>query len=813
MNDLGWGASLKQLIAFVSVYLIAFVLSGQEPKASKFEAVKKLYLTGQISEAYNDLHDFKDGELSKEEKGLKYFTLGVWANELNRVIQARENLQKSLEYNTPEAPYVHYLLGIGHKREGQIKKAREHFEKSLRLKPPRNIVYQIHFEKSELDIEEKRWYSAYKHLRYLKRKWRNTPRYPEVLWRLIKVELKRNRKWRACYYARRMYSRTPAHPLVYDWGIDLQESSFEGKKLGCIASQQDQRNRVRRLQWAGEKERADAELQQLQARAEGDTKYQVDSLKAEFLVNEGLVTEALNILLSYHESQNKNFDYLMLLAKASSRAGEYQVAVGAYYKAHKLRSRSGEGKKALFHAAFLSYQFQDYDGASRKFSEFVRKYPRSALARDSQWHLAWVRYLKGDYAGAAKDLQALLKKKQRSRRSRWRWRKFTDEKIKYWLAMSYLKNDEHLKAQAVFESLLDDKLLDYYTFAAQYRLDSIPKNEDNVKRKLASLHGTLHKRNLEQDIEQLKGEEKPPEGLEDEADESITELKEYPDEDDDKEPDFVAEFEGDAMANDKNPRIRNGFERAKDLIKVGLHDWAKWELYEIERRTKNHSYLKMLMGAYEDIGSYNRSSYVGAIYFSGQRKRYGVNGVRYLWEFAYPQAYVDFVRQYASRFDVDKNFIWSIMRAESKFRHDIVSPVGAKGLMQIMPFTGRKVASLLNEHGFHDRMLTDPETNIRLGSRYLNRLLEKFDGQIPLAAAGYNAGPHRVQTWLASFGKLDMDEFIEHIPFIETRNYVKKVVRNYGIYSLLYDNKTSALPWLSQPVPVEVDSVVAREVW
>ena len=134
--------------------------------------------------------------------------------------------------------------------------------------------------------------------------------------------------------------------------------------------------------------------------------------------------------------------------------------------------------------------------------------------------------------------------------------------------------------------------------------------------------------------------------------------------------------------------------------------------------------------------------------------------------------------------------------------------------MQIMPFTGRQLANLVSMNTFETRSLLEPAVNIRLGSRYLQRLLEKFSGSVPLVAAGYNAGPHRVHAWVRGFGSLEMDEFIEHIPFLETRNYVKKVVRNFQIYSLLYSGGTHSLRWLVQPVGVELDErIPTKEVW
>ena len=155
------------------------------------------------------------------------------------------------------------------------------------------------------------------------------------------------------------------------------------------------------------------------------------------------------------------------------------------------------------------------------------------------------------------------------------------------------------------------------------------------------------------------------------------------------------------------------------------------------------------------------------------------------------------------------------MRAESHYRPEAKSPVGAAGLMQIMPFTGERVASqLLGQTGFKAIDLLDPEINVRYGARYLQRLHEKFGGSLPLVAASYNAGPHRVQAWLKGFGALRMDEFIEHIPFVETRNYVKKVTRNFQIYRLLYRDDRGSLGWLVKPVGVPPDAGPnALEVW
>ncbi|WP_158746780.1 lytic transglycosylase domain-containing protein [Acidisphaera sp. L21] len=133
-----------------------------------------------------------------------------------------------------------------------------------------------------------------------------------------------------------------------------------------------------------------------------------------------------------------------------------------------------------------------------------------------------------------------------------------------------------------------------------------------------------------------------------------------------------------------------------------------------------------------------------------------------------------------------------LIRQESNFNTEALSPVGARGLMQIMPGTAKAVANKLGETSVNIPALsTDPAYNMRLGTAYLGTLLDQFGGAIPYAVAGYNAGPGRVTDWLASNGdpatpgSLDMIDWIELIPFAETRNYVQRVVENLVIYRAL----------------------------
>lgn len=128
-----------------------------------------------------------------------------------------------------------------------------------------------------------------------------------------------------------------------------------------------------------------------------------------------------------------------------------------------------------------------------------------------------------------------------------------------------------------------------------------------------------------------------------------------------------------------------------------------------------------------------------------------------------------------------------VMRQESSFDTDTVSPAGARGLMQLMPATAVPLARKLGLPASIPALTTDPRYNIRLGTAYLRQMLDQFGASLPLAIAAYNAGPSRVQEWLASIADprlpgADMIDWIEQIPLNETRNYVQRVIENLIIY-------------------------------
>jgi soluble lytic murein transglycosylase len=148
--------------------------------------------------------------------------------------------------------------------------------------------------------------------------------------------------------------------------------------------------------------------------------------------------------------------------------------------------------------------------------------------------------------------------------------------------------------------------------------------------------------------------------------------------------------------------------------------------------------------------------------------------------------------------------VLSVIRQESTFDERAISGAGARGMMQLMPETAQRVADTLDLSYSRARLLSDPDYNIRLGSTYLARMLDRFDGTVPLALAAYNAGPHRVSRWIREFGDprtddIDMIDWIETIPFSETRNYVQRVMESVAVYRHLLDE--TQLAGLNGPRP------------
>ena len=148
--------------------------------------------------------------------------------------------------------------------------------------------------------------------------------------------------------------------------------------------------------------------------------------------------------------------------------------------------------------------------------------------------------------------------------------------------------------------------------------------------------------------------------------------------------------------------------------------------------------------------------------------------------------YREFVEKYSKEYDVDEYLIYACIKAESNFNEKAESKKGAKGLMQLMDSTSQEIAKGLNMTIDNDDLF-EPEINIKLGTKYISKMLQKYENT-QLALAAYNAGSGNVDSWINS-GKIESDgSNVENIPFKETNNYVRKILKDYRIYKELYIN-------------------------
>ncbi|MDS4030630.1 MAG: transglycosylase SLT domain-containing protein [Candidatus Contendobacter sp.] len=156
-------------------------------------------------------------------------------------------------------------------------------------------------------------------------------------------------------------------------------------------------------------------------------------------------------------------------------------------------------------------------------------------------------------------------------------------------------------------------------------------------------------------------------------------------------------------------------------------------------------------------------------------------------ELRFPLAYRDGVVNQARAGALDPAWVYAIIRQESGFRPTARSPVGALGLMQIMPATGRQIAGELRDATADDPPLLQPDTNIRYGVHYLRRMLDRLQDNPVLATAAYNAGPTKVARWLPATTAVPADVWAETIPYRETRAYVQRVMEYVAIYQRRLD--------------------------
>lgn len=217
------------------------------------------------------------------------------------------------------------------------------------------------------------------------------------------------------------------------------------------------------------------------------------------------------------------------------------------------------------------------------------------------------------------------------------------------------------------------------------------------------------------------------------------------------------------------------FRRAHELYLLGRRTDARREWYAATRQMEQRQ-LELAAVLAHRWGWHDR-----AIITAAEARHWDDLALRF------PLAHRDTILAAAARYRLDPALIYGVIRQESAFMEDAHSAVGALGLMQLMPATGRQTARALNIRYGGNRALLHSSHNIQLGSAYLNHLLTRYKGSPVLAAAAYNAGPHRVSRWLPRKQAVPAALWTENIPFRETRHYVKQVLT----YATIFDWRLS----------------------
>lgn len=218
-------------------------------------------------------------------------------------------------------------------------------------------------------------------------------------------------------------------------------------------------------------------------------------------------------------------------------------------------------------------------------------------------------------------------------------------------------------------------------------------------------------------------------------------------------------------------------ERAEQLIAEGAFDLAEMELKEFKIRDSLSSPFLMYLAELATQGH----SYLTAFNLLGDLVARGYDGATTaeFLSLVFPLAHLDEIKKQAAANELDPVLVLSLIKQESAFDATAISGSGALGLMQLMPATASDTDPSVDRAD-----LVEPETNVRVGTKYLKHLLTRFNGNIVLALAGYNAGPNAADRWFRDQGdKRGMVDFIETIPYKETREYVCSIIRNYYWYS------------------------------
>jgi soluble lytic murein transglycosylase len=394
----------------------------------------------------------------------------------------------------------------------------------------------------------------------------------------------------------------------------------------------------------------------------------------------------------------------------------------------KLYPRNGSTQAILWYRAWQHEEQEDYRGALRRYRRIYRGYRRGKRGDDSYFRAGLIHYKLEHFDSAEASFEGFLDRYPSSSLA---------QAARYWRGKARLAQLDFDKAKELFTEIVSCDPLDYYAYRS--------------RRMLALIGDTISHPALD----------------------SIFDL------------DYARRWIDSISADRKVsllPADSSNYRAGVQLAMIGLTDHAVYYLEPLEIRYTTNLLLQFdLTALYRISGDPTLAFRVArrlAWRIPSEHRKAMPLAVHTL---LYPSSFGNLIESEAERNGLDPSLISAVIRQESIFDPRIVSPVGAVGLMQIMPYTGEEIARQLNEEFVLDS-LRSPRVNIRYGAFYIRQLLDQFDGNLVLALAGYNGGPHNVKKWYATNKGDVFDMFVEDIAFTETRRYVKKVLANFWTY-------------------------------
>ena len=565
----------------------------------------------------------------------------------------------------------------------------------------------------------------------------------------------------------------------------------------CPMTFNDYLYRMRMLIFSGDENKAKEEITEYTEK-NNLKEWQKAYIQAVFYSNSGDPISAFEKLVPFEEQLKNNEDFYLNLFYISQRAGQQEKAEQIIDNILKINKKSNRKAELRFLKGFLYYQTKRYSDAYKIFDSLVKSHKSHKRKRKNSeydeltWLRAWTAYLNKDYEFAQKHFKE---------NAAW-----TRDKARnlYWRAQSELKLGNNIVALEYLRQLaspvLVGRFFNYYNYLAWLRFEA--SRDETVSDLMRSQLGAIRGGRSAFLLPDISSN---PQKIADTY-ANILETIEMTDQGNvtliNAENAVLESTETEGIKVTSSAELKAELSWADELTRWGYRDLAKWHLYEVEKNLKTKSDVAPLAQYYLDNGYHNRAILLMQKVSNPMSKKLNIAEDELLWKSLFPRAYESKVNVEAQKSNIKDYLIWSIMKAETQFKVDAISPVGAVGLMQFMPYTSKKVSQLLDDE-YNPSKLFEPDHAIRYGARYLRKLSDELGDNLHYVAAAYNGGPHRVKLWLKNQkdedgNNLDNDVFIEHIPFNETRTYVKRVLNFYLAYTKLYEKKPEKIKseWL-----------------